>query len=85
MESANGEILWVGKPTSQALRVAGQWPSPESLLDRLIGALEDAGEDAARVPEERSKLKQVALGLRTAAAQIAISALGGAGGNFLSG
>jgi hypothetical protein len=47
--------------------------------------LEAAGEDKARVPEERSNLKQVALGLRTAAAQIAIGALGGVGGNFLSG
>jgi hypothetical protein len=55
------------------------------LLERLIDALETAGEDEARVPEERSELKQVALGLRTAAAQIAISTLGGAGGNLLSG
>jgi len=84
-ETANGDILWVGKPTGQALRVAGQWPSPESLLDRLVAALEAAGEDDERLPEERSKLKQVALGLRTAAAQIAIGALGGAGGNLLSG
>jgi hypothetical protein len=66
MESGNGEILCVGKPTSQALRATGQWPSPVSLLDRLIGALEAAGEDAERVPEERSKLKQLALGLRSA-------------------
>jgi hypothetical protein len=85
METANGDILWVGKPTSKALRVAGQRPSAETLLDRLIDSLETAGEDEARVPEERSMLKQVALGLRTAAAQIAISALGGAGGNLLSG
>jgi hypothetical protein len=85
METANGDILWVGKPTGKALRIAGQWPSPETLLDRLIEALETAGEDEARVSEERSKLKQVAAGLRTAAAQIAIGALGGAGGNLLSG
>jgi len=83
--SANGDILWIGKPTGQALRVAGQWPSPQTLLDRLVTALETAGEDEERLPEERSKLKQVALGLRTAAAQIAIGALGGAGGNLLSG
>lgn len=84
-ETANGDILWVGKPTGEAIRVAGHWPSPEALLDRLITALETAGEDEARVPDERSKLKQVAVGLRTAAAQIAIGALGGAGGNLLSG
>jgi hypothetical protein len=84
-ETANGAILWIGKPTSKALRVAGQWPSPETLLKSLINALETAGEDDTRVLEERSKIKQVALGLRTAAAQIAIGALGGAGGNLLSG
>jgi hypothetical protein len=50
----------------------------------LISALETAGEDDDRVPE-RTKIKQVALGLRTAATQIAIGALGGAGGNLLSG
>jgi hypothetical protein len=84
-ETANGDILWVGKSTSSALRVAGQWPSPEALLEGLINALETAGEDATRVPGERSKLKQVATGLRGAAAQIAIGALGGASGNLLSG
>lgn len=85
LETANGDILWIGKPTSKALRVAEQWPSPETLLGSLISALETAGEDGARVPEERSNIKHVALGLRTAAAQIAIGALGGAGGNLLSG
>ncbi|WP_244986736.1 hypothetical protein [Mycobacterium marinum] len=42
-ETADGDILWVGKPTGQALRVAGQWPSPEKLLDRLVAALDAAG------------------------------------------
>lgn len=83
-ETANGDILWVGKPTSKALSIAGQWPSSETLLESLIGALETAGEDDDRWPEERGKIKQVALGLQTAAAQIAIGALGGAGGNCLA-
>lgn len=84
-ETGNGDILWVGKPTGAALRVAGQWPTPELLLERLVTALEAAGEDGTRTPEERGKLQQIALGLRTAAAQIAIGALGSAGGNLLSG
>ncbi|MBU8807280.1 hypothetical protein KL953_00035 [Mycolicibacterium goodii] len=84
-ETGNGDILWVGKPTGAALRVAGQWPTAENLLERLVTALEAAGEDGTRTPEERGKLRQIALGLRTAAAQIAISALGSAGGNLLSG
>ncbi|MDT5185263.1 MAG: hypothetical protein QOI29_3421 [Mycobacterium sp.] len=50
METANGDILWVGKPTSKALRVAGQWPSPEALLDRLIDALATAGKTKPAYP-----------------------------------
>ena len=65
--TANGEILWIGKPTSEALRIVGQWPSPESVLESLINALEAAGGDGTRVPEERNRIKRVALGLRTAA------------------
>lgn len=84
-KKANGDILWVGKPTGAALRVAGQWPTPENLLERLVTALEAAGEDGTRTPEERGKLQQIALGRRTAAAQIAICALGSARGNLLSG
>ena len=49
-ETANGDILWVGKPTGEALRVAGQWPSPKALLDRLIDALETAGDDKPEYP-----------------------------------
>jgi hypothetical protein len=34
METCNGDIQWVGKPTSKALRVSGQWPSQgRSLID----------------------------------------------------
>ena len=50
-------------------------PIPEKLLDRLVAELEAAARDEARMPEERSKLHQVALGLRTTAAPIAIAAL----------
>ncbi|GFG53376.1 hypothetical protein [Mycolicibacterium agri] len=75
-----------GCPASgEAVRVAGHRPSPKALLDRLIDALETAGEDESRPPAERSRLKQVAQGLNTAAAQIAIAALGGAGGKLLTG
>jgi hypothetical protein len=51
-------------------------PTPEKLLDRLVAALEAAGKDEARKPEARSELHQVASALRTAAAPIAIAALG---------
>jgi hypothetical protein len=39
----------------------------------------------ARDQEERNRFKQIALRLRGAAWQVAIGALGGAGGNLLTG
>ena len=75
----------VGPPTGDALRVAGAWPSRENLLERLITALESAADDELREPDERNKLKQAATWLASFGSQIAISALGGAAGNVLSG
>ena len=80
-----GDILVIGPPTSKALRVVGNWPSPEAMLERLVGALEAAGDDPGRTPEERSKFKQAASWLGSFASQVAIGALGGAGGNIISG
>ena len=74
----------VGTPASDALRVAGQWPSPEAQLDRLIAALEAAADDGTR-DDERSRSKQAILTLRGGAWQVAIGALGGAGGNMMTG
>ncbi|WP_043456605.1 hypothetical protein [Gordonia polyisoprenivorans] len=80
-----GEIRFVGKPTGEAQRVAGMWPSPTTQLERLIAALQAVADDDSRPDEERSRFRQVALLLGGAASQIAIGALGGAGGNLLSG
>jgi hypothetical protein len=85
VEASGGQIVMVGPPTADALRVAGAWPSPEQLLQRLINALETAADDDARGPEERSKFRQAASYLGSIATQVAIGALGGAGGNVLSG
>lgn len=80
-----GQILMVGPPTSAALRVAGQWPSPETQLERLIAALQTAADDDSRPDEERSRFRQAAAWLGTTASAIAIGALGGAGGNLMTG
>jgi hypothetical protein len=80
-----GTIQAVGPPTSAALRITGQWPSPEVQLERLIAAFEAAAADESRPEEERSRAKQVGLWLTGALSQVAISALGGAGGHWLSG
>jgi hypothetical protein len=85
MGSAQKQFIFVGKPTSAALRVAGQWPSPEMQLQRLIAAFEAVAADDSRPQGERSRAKQAGLWLTGALQQIAIGALGGAGGNMLSG
>jgi hypothetical protein len=77
-------ILGVGPPTGDALRIAGVWPSPENLVERLIAAFENAAADDDRDAAERSKFKQAAGWLGSFASQVAIGALGGAGGNMLS-
>lgn len=82
---ASGELYYVGAPTGNALRVAGAWPTPEALLDRLVRALETAGDEEGRDDEERSKFKRAALWLSGVGSQVAIGALGGAGGNIMTG
>jgi hypothetical protein len=44
-----------------------------------------AGDDETVAEPQRSKLEQIAFGLRGAAYQVAIGALSGAGGHMLSG
>lgn len=78
-------LIMVGKPTSAALRVAGQWPTPETQVERLIAAFQAAADDESRPEEERSRASQVGLWLAGALSQVAIGALGGAGGNMLTG
>lgn len=83
--TAQGIIVYIEAPTADALRVAGAWPSPETMVERLVAALEDAAADDGRPDEQRSKLKQLAVGVRSVGYQVAIGALGGAGGNLLTG
>ncbi|MGV9712100.1 hypothetical protein ACWDTI_15715 [Gordonia sp. NPDC003424] len=85
MTNGAGDVLVVGKPTSDALRAAGQWPSPETLLRRLIDTLQAAADDESRPTEERKRFQQIAGWLGSTAYQVAIGAMGGAGGNLLTG
>lgn len=80
-----GRRIIVGDPTSDAYRIAGKWPTPENLLERLVAALEAAGEDEDVPEPERGKAKQAALWLGDTLSKIAIGALGGAGGHMISG
>lgn len=79
-----GHRVFVGDPTSDAYRIAGKWPTPENLLERLVAALEAASEDDEVPESQRGKAKQAALWLGDTLSKIAIGALGGAGGNILS-
>ncbi len=85
LTDANGEIMFAGEPTAEGLRAAENWPSPQGLVDHLVAALERASDDESRDAEQRSLLKRTALALGGAAYQVAIGALGGAGGNIISG
>jgi hypothetical protein len=46
----------VSRPTGHARRKVGTWPTPDSLADRIIEAL-DAAADQERDPERKSKLR----------------------------
>lgn len=58
-----GRILGVGAPTGHARRVAGAWPTPDNLADRIITALNQAADNE---PDEAKKGK-----LRRAAEAVA--------------
>lgn len=62
----DGQVIMLGRPTARALQVAGAWPSPENLLDQLIGALNAAAGDDNRAPEDR--MRRLGSGRRSPAA-----------------
>ncbi|RZT11617.1 hypothetical protein EV589_5814 [Mycobacterium sp. BK558] len=39
------QVDYIGPPTGHALRAAGQWPTPDNLLQNLIAGLEAAAGD----------------------------------------
>jgi hypothetical protein len=81
---ASGEILCVGPPKGNAYQVAGAWPTPESMVDRLIAAFEAAANDEALDEPERTRAQRIRDGLLSGGSKIAIAALGSAGGHYLS-
>ena len=83
-EFFGGGFLGVGPPSGDALRTAGQWPTPEAQLERLIAAIEQSADDDMP-EEEQTRRRRTAAFLRTSAYQLALNALGGAGGNLIAG
>lgn len=82
--TAQGPIMRVGRPTAEARRAVGAWPSGAGLAERLVAALESAADDATRPDEERSKFRQAATWIKGFGYQVAVGALGGAAGNFVN-
>jgi hypothetical protein len=76
-------FTFVGAPTGEALRVAGQWPTPESMVERLIAAFEAAANDEDLDEPDRTRAQKIRDGLLSGGSKIAIAALGGAGGHML--
>lgn len=83
-ESSGVGWIFVGAPTGAALRIAGQWPTPERMVELLVAELQAASEDENLPEPERGKAKQAALWLGDTLSKIAIGALGSAGGHILS-
>ncbi len=67
-----GGIVGIGAPTGHARRAVGAWPTPESLADRIVAALNDAAE-AESDPDAKTRLKRAA------------EAVGGVGKSVLTG
>lgn len=52
------EIGWVYNVTGEARRRVGAWPTPDSLTNRIIAALEDAAANGAS-EEERTRAQKM--------------------------
>lgn len=80
------ELVVLGPPTGAAMRIAGQWPSPDGLLERLIAAFAAAGDQAERNDEERAWMSQAAARLQAdpSISGVAIEAFGGTTGKIIS-
>jgi len=84
--SGHGGWIYVGRPTGEALRVAGVWPTPENLLERLIAAFQAASEDTNREESERRRFKESAEFIRSGSpgSPVALQTFGGADAKIIS-
>ncbi|WP_205874434.1 hypothetical protein [Mycobacterium camsae] len=78
-----GQVIAVGPPIGTAYQVAGAWPTPESMVERLIAAFEAAANDEQLDEPERTRARKILDGLLSGGSKIAIAALGSAGGHAL--
>jgi hypothetical protein len=64
--------FFLGEVTAEARRVVGQWPTAESIIERLAAGMTQAAEDESD-PEQKRRLAAVARELGGAAKAIAIN------------
>jgi hypothetical protein len=69
--------------SERALKAVGAWPSAEALVDRLLGALEQA-EQAATTPEERTRMRRARQALVSVGRDVLVGAAGSALGGGLT-
>lgn len=84
-EASGRQLTQLARRRVVPCECVGSCPSPENLHERLIAALAEAGDDASNPVEGRSKFQQAATWLGSLVSQVAIGALGGAGGKISSG
>lgn len=68
--------------TERARVLAGQWPSPENIVEALAAALDQRAAETNE-PEERSRLTSLADGLRGIGKEIVVRVLSNYGGEML--
>ena len=66
-----GMVIFVGPPTGHARRAVGSWPTPESIADRLVTALDEAAEREPD-PERKGWLRKTAAYLGHAGRDLAV-------------
>ena len=66
-----GAIILIAAPTGKARRAVGAWPTPESIADRLVQALDEAA-DREQDPERKGWLSKSAAYLGNAGRDLAV-------------
>lgn len=73
----SGEGFWINELSIDARRIGGAWPTPETLADRLIAALEQAVADAPD-EAERSRRRKALDGFLSFGRDLIVNASGSA-------
>lgn len=76
---AGKELLWATAVSGESRRLAGSWPSPDSIADRLLATLEDLAEHGGD-EVTRSKARKALAGLGSLGRDTLVAVAGAAAG-----